>query len=74
MRGDALLVRVSAPPLDGAANAELVAVVARAFGRPRRNVAILSGHTSRDKRVAIEDLSPAEFSAQLSVILGRDPE
>ena len=52
-RGDALLVRLSAPPLDGAANEALLELLARAFRRPRRQVSIVSGIKSRDKQVAI---------------------
>jgi uncharacterized protein (TIGR00251 family) len=68
-RGDALLVRLAAPPVDGAANAALVEFVARAFGRPKRDVTIVSGHKSRDKRVSIDGLSEADLSARLSAIL-----
>lgn len=56
MRQDAVLVRVSAPPVDGAANAEVVEVLARALDLPRRAVTITGGLTSRTKRVAIEGL------------------
>ena len=41
-RGDALLIRLAAPPVDGAANDALVAFLANAFDRPRRDVTILS--------------------------------
>ena len=41
VRGDALLVRLNAPPIDGAANAELVDVIASALAVPRRAVSIL---------------------------------
>jgi uncharacterized protein (TIGR00251 family) len=68
-RGDALLVRLAAPPVEGAANEALVEYLAQAFGRPKRDVAILSGHKSRDKRVSIEGLSEADLSARLSAIL-----
>jgi uncharacterized protein (TIGR00251 family) len=53
MRGDSLLVRLSAPPVDGAANAELIEVLADAFGVPKRSVEIVSGERSRKKRVRI---------------------
>lgn len=68
-RGDALLVRLSAPPVDGAANEALVEFLAKTFGRPRRNVTIVAGHRSRDKRVEIEGLSDDELASRLSAIL-----
>ena len=52
--GDKWKIRLAAPPVDGAANDELVRFVAEAFGVPRRQVTIVSGATSRDKRVRIE--------------------
>ena len=69
MRGDAILVRLTAPPVDGAANAALVDLLAKTFGVPRRAVTIVSGETSRDKRVAIEGLPEADLEATLSDIL-----
>ena len=68
-RGDALLVRLAAPPVEGAANDALVAFLARAFDRPKRDVRILSGQSSRDKRVAIDGLSDDAVARGLSAIL-----
>jgi uncharacterized protein (TIGR00251 family) len=62
-RDDAVLVRLGAAPVDGAANAELVAVLADAFGVPRRQVAILSGDRSRQKRVRVEGITEAQAAA-----------
>jgi uncharacterized protein (TIGR00251 family) len=53
MRGDALLVRLNAAPVDGAANAELIDVLADAYGVSKRSVEIVSGERSRQKRVRI---------------------
>ena len=47
----ALRVRLAAPPVDGAANEELVRVLARAFDLPSRAVEITSGHASKVKQV-----------------------
>ena len=49
----ALRVRVAAPPVEGAANEELVKTLARAFSVPSRNVEIVSGHASKTKRVRV---------------------
>ena len=51
--GDALKVRLCAPPVDGAANAALVEFLAEAFSLPRARVQLLSGQTSRNKRVLL---------------------
>jgi uncharacterized protein (TIGR00251 family) len=70
-RGDALLVRLAAPPVDGAANDALIDLLAREFHRPRRDITILTGQTSRDKRVEIAGLTDPEGAALLSAILNR---
>jgi hypothetical protein len=70
LRGDALLVRLNAPPVDGAANEALIELLAKAFGRPRRDIVLVAGEKSRDKRIAIEGLSEADFKARLWEILG----
>lgn len=56
--GDALKIRLAAPPADGKANAELIRFLAEAFDVPLRGVAILRGETSRDKAVRI--VAPAK--------------
>ena len=45
--------RLAAAPVDGAANAELVILVAKTFGVPKRAVTIISGETARLKRLHI---------------------
>ena len=72
-RGEALLVRLAAAPVDGAANDALVAFLAGVFDRPKRDITIVSGHASRDKRVAIAGLGVAEVTARLSAILPPHP-
>jgi len=59
MHGDALRVRVAAPPVDGAANEELVRFLAERLGVPRSAIAIAAGDTSRRKRVLIEGVETA---------------
>jgi uncharacterized protein len=70
-RGDALLVRLAAPPVDGAANEALIDLLSREFQVPKRQIAILSGTTSRDKRVELGGLDAAAGEARLSDILSR---
>ena len=52
--GDALRIRLSAPPVDGKANALLLRFLAGAFGVPLRSVTLLRGDASRAKVVRIE--------------------
>ena len=52
--GAALKVRLLAPPVDGAANDALVALLAQELGVPRRDVRIVQGATSRAKVVEID--------------------
>jgi len=68
-RGGAVLVRLAAPPVDGAANDALIELLAREFHRPRRDITILTGETSRDKRVEIAGLTDADGAERLSAIL-----
>lgn len=53
LHGDALKLRVASPPVDGAANEEIVRFLAERLGVPRRQVTIISGATGRRKTVAI---------------------
>lgn len=53
VHGDAVKVRVQAPPVEGAANEAVCSTLALALGVPRRNVAVISGQQSRAKVVAI---------------------
>jgi uncharacterized protein len=55
--GDALKIRLAAPPVDGQANEALIVFLAEQFGVPQRQVEIRSGHASRSKRVQV--LHPA---------------
>ena len=57
MRGAAILVRLAAPPVDGAANDALIAFLSAALDMPRRQITIVSGERSRDKRVRIAGIA-----------------
>jgi len=54
MHGDAVKVRLAAPPVDGAANEELIRFVAERLGVPRATVRIAAGATSRHKVVEVD--------------------
>jgi uncharacterized protein len=53
VHGDALKIRLAAPPVEGRANAALLRYLADAFGVPQRAVALVRGETSRQKTVRI---------------------
>jgi len=57
--GDALKIRVAAPPAGGAANAELIRLRAARLGRPRSASAITAGQSGRRKTVSITGLESA---------------
>lgn len=66
--GDALKVKLHAPPVEGKANAELCAFLAAQLGLPKRAVSIATGDTSRQKRVRIEGLTLAEVRPRLDAL------
>jgi uncharacterized protein (TIGR00251 family) len=66
MRDGALLVRLGAAPVEGAANAELIDVLSRLLKVPRRAVAIVSGGRGRLKRVRVDGISADEAEARLT--------
>jgi uncharacterized protein (TIGR00251 family) len=53
LHGDALKVRVAAPPVEGRANAALIAFLADAFGVPKKSVTVVRGATSRRKTILV---------------------
>ena len=64
--GDALKIRLQAPPVDGKANAALRSFLADALDVPERAVVIVSGETGRLKRVRVEGLSAAAVESRLT--------
>ena len=60
VHGEALKVRVHAPPVDGAANEALVAFLAESLGVPRGAVRIVAGAASRTKVVEIAGITPGD--------------
>jgi len=57
--GDALKIRLAAPPVDGAANDELVRFLAERLAVPRSAVTIATGHTGRRKTVRVTGIETA---------------
>ncbi len=64
--GDALVVAVSARAVDGAATEAALAAVADAFGVRRRHVDLVTGATSRDKVVELDDTALDDGPARLA--------
>lgn len=62
LHGDALKVRLQAPPIDGKANEALCSFLAEIFAVKRQSVVLLSGDTSRQKRVLIKQASTLPLS------------
>lgn len=61
--GDRIKLAVTAPPVDGEANAAVVELVARALGVGRGAVEVVAGHTSRRKTVAVRGVDAARVAA-----------
>ncbi len=55
-RGGAILIRLAAPPVEGAANDALIAFLSETLNIPRRAITLIAGEKSRDKRVRIDGL------------------
>ena len=63
LHGTALKVRLHSPPMDGAANEELIYFLARLLGVAKRSVRIVSGNSSRAKVIEIDGVSAASVEA-----------
>ena len=64
-RGNELRIKVTAPPVDAAANEALVKLLARELDCPRNRVELVRGHTSRHKIVKLYGLAPEEVVKRL---------
>ena len=65
--GDLLRIRLAAPPVDGAANDELVRFLSRVLGVPARAVEVTAGHASRQKTVTVEGADPTAAARALGL-------
>lgn len=70
LHGDALRVRLTAPPVDGRANEALVAFLATQLGAPKARISIVSGATGRTKMIEVEGMSPQAVEARLQAVVG----
>jgi uncharacterized protein len=65
LHGEALKLRLSAPPVDGKANEALIAFVADILGVAKARVSLVSGASSRAKRLRVSDYSAATARQKL---------
>jgi uncharacterized protein len=65
VHGKAIKIRVAAPPVDGAANTELIRFLAKTLSVPRASVEIVTGSGSRHKRVRVRGLDTDALRAAL---------
>jgi len=59
-------VKVSAPPVRGKANRELITYLSKVMGVGRSSLSIVKGHTSRNKVLAVDGLTQEEITGRLS--------
>ena len=62
----ALKIKIAAPPVEGAANEELIRFLVKVFAVPRRAVTILSGATAKNKIVRLHGLTATAFELRLA--------
>ncbi|WP_089932988.1 DUF167 domain-containing protein [Candidatus Entotheonella palauensis] len=67
VQGEQLRVRLTAPPVDGAANAACLAFLAKTLGVSRSRVQIRTGAKGRDKVLYIADLTPEQVALALGI-------
>ena len=60
-----LKVKLASPPVDGAANEELIKLMAKTFAVPKSSVKIVSGHTSKAKKVSVTGASSERIDSIL---------
>ncbi|HLA34390.1 MAG TPA: DUF167 family protein [Rhodocyclaceae bacterium] len=65
LHGDALKIRLAAPPVDGKANARLLGFLAEQLATPASQLELTSGHSSRAKRVHVRGIDAAYARAKL---------
>ena len=59
----ALKVKIASPPVDGAANAELIKLLAKTFGVSKSEVEIIGGQTSKSKQIKLNGVTAEKFQS-----------
>ncbi len=70
MRAGILRIRVTAPPVDGQANAAAIALLAQALDLPKSAIRLVRGASSREKTLAVESMSQEEVNQRLNLLRG----
>ena len=65
IQGDALKLRLNAPPVEGKANEECIRLLAEILGVRKAQVTIIAGHTARTKTIAVEGIRAEALAALL---------
>jgi uncharacterized protein (TIGR00251 family) len=68
--GEELRIKVSAPPVDSAANEALLRLLARELDYPRNRIELIRGHSSRHKMVKVHGISLEQVMRKLSLPQG----
>jgi uncharacterized protein (TIGR00251 family) len=63
LHGEAVKIRVSAPPVDDAANRALIEFLATCLGVPKRSVRIVAGEASRTKVLEVDGVTPQQVAS-----------
>ena len=67
LHGQAIRIRLTAPPVDGEANEALVSFMAERLGVPAAQVSLIRGHGSRDKVIEVMGLDPEDVARRLEL-------
>ena len=70
VRAGILRIRVTAPPVDGQANAATIALLAQALDVPKSAIRLVKGASSREKTLAVESMSQEEVNQRLNLLGG----
>ena len=70
IHGDAVKIAITAPPVDGKANAAIIKFLSKLFGVSKSSVEIISGDTGRNKRVVVAGLTPDEVREKMNLTAG----
>jgi uncharacterized protein (TIGR00251 family) len=63
--GGAIKIKLKSPPVDGAANEELIRILSKELGIGKADVEIISGQTSKTKRIRVQAIDAARIEAIL---------
>ena len=70
VRAGILRIRVTAPPVNGQANAAAIALLAQALDVPKSTICLVKGAASREKTLAVESMSQEEVDQRLNLLGG----